>query len=256
MHLHILMCEQFTAYLNMLSSLLCFEFYLCLPPGRVNRTLADLLSRSKIGNRWESRFGLTKLFKPVAVAGAKLPREALQDQALGREPRLLHHHQADLHILAGAGQGLSDNPLQGRNGSLPQILIIVSGALLPADEALPKASSQGGPQQCAGVRHQGPVRDPQVTDNAHQEAWCWKLWGSIPGHLAGQGGRGCENAQAQHDVARGIPTGGWNHEEVLSPPPGGDVRSVHGAGALLHHHRVYVQWSPARLPTKRNRGRG
>ena len=32
---------------------LCFEFYPCLPPGRVNRTLADLLFQSKIGNRWQ-----------------------------------------------------------------------------------------------------------------------------------------------------------------------------------------------------------
>ena len=29
------------------------KFYPCLPPGRVNRTLADLLFQSKIGNRWQ-----------------------------------------------------------------------------------------------------------------------------------------------------------------------------------------------------------
>ena len=43
--------EQFPAYLNMESTQSCFEFYPCLPPGRVNRTLVDLLFQSKIGNR-------------------------------------------------------------------------------------------------------------------------------------------------------------------------------------------------------------
>ena len=74
--------------------------------------------------------------------------------------------------------------------------------------------------------------------------------------MAGQSGRGRENLETQHHVTWGVPTGGRNHEKVLSPSPGGHVCSVHRAGALLHHHRVHVQRCPARLPTKRWRRRG
>ena len=42
--------------------------------------------------------------------------------------------------------------------------------------------------------------------------------------------------------------GGRNHEEIFPSAPGGYVRRVHGAGALLHHHRVHVQRRPLGLP--------
>ena len=79
--------------------------------------------------------------------------------------------------------------------------------MLPADEGLPPPCPQRGPEQRPGVRHQGPVRDPQVTDPAHQEAGGRQLWRGLERNLAEQSRRGSQDTEAWHHVPGGFPAG-------------------------------------------------
>ena len=74
------------------------------------------------------------------------------------------------------------------------------GTVLPADEGLPPARPQRGPEQRPGVRHQGPVRDPQVSDPADQEARGRQLRRGLERNLAEQSRRGSEDPEAWHNV--------------------------------------------------------
>ena len=81
------------------------------------------------------------------------------------------------------------------------------GTVLPADQGLPEAGTQRGQEQRPGVCHQGPVRDPQVSDPADQEARGRQLRRGLERNLAEQSRRGSEDPQARHDVPGGFPTG-------------------------------------------------
>ena len=110
--------------------------------------------------------------------------------------------------------------------------------MLPADQGLPEAGPQRGEEQRPGVRHQGPVRDPQVTDPAHQETRSRQLRRGLEGNLAEQSRRSSQDPEARHNVPGGFPAGGGDHEEIFTSTLSSHVRRVYGAGTFLHHHRV------------------
>ena len=79
--------------------------------------------------------------------------------------RILYHHPADVQLVARPCDGLPERLLQG--------------PLLPADQTLPQASAPGREEQRSWVRHKGPVRDPSVADQPHQETGGRELWWSV-----------------------------------------------------------------------------